>query len=224
MLLMVISTVLTLYSHDFEIILAGALFIVFIVVFADNILNSASSYQARKSETTDKDLIYYEFNCAIQDYQSEDYREVYNHMSNINSVIRRGQRKRQGLSYRSYQWFRIYITALEKAQDKEQAISETFGRFAEEQLKNLMNNQTDLIRDIVDEIDYEEDSIEMNGTYRAILDVWKTFTTFVSSGILVAVLSIIGGVVVIYVFDEKAIGIAIPSVILLMYQINLQEK
>lgn len=188
-----------------------------VLIFSSMSLDAATSYQARKSQATDRDLICYEIQGAIEDYRHEDYEAVYQHLSNTDTVL--SQRREQGLSNRMRKWLQYYLHRVENAVDKEGAIEETFDHLAVHFIDDLMGLHDIGIRNVVESIDVEEEGNEETGSKRALLDVWKTVGSGATSRYGVIIFSFLSGGIAYFVTGSATIATGIPSILLAIYAI-----
>lgn len=181
------------------------------------LLDGASIYQARKSEVTDRDLICYEAEGAIEQYQKEDYEGVYQYLSAIDNVLVRGHE--QGVSSRMRRWLRTYLHRVENSEDRETAIEGTFDRLAVYLVDDLEGTREAEIYDIIGTVDVEEKEKEESSGRRALIDAWKTARSVVTSRYGIIGFSFLIAGFVYFALGRETIAVAIPGLILAIYQV-----
>jgi len=187
-----------------------------LLIFIDLGIDASTDYQARKSETTDRDLICYEVEAAIESYREGDYDGVYQHLSDLQAVVRR--RRGQELSYRMRGWLRRYLDRVENAKNREDAIEETFDRFVVHFIDDLLGVHNAEIHAIVEDIDVEDVRKEESSNRRALIDVARTVGSIVTSGYGVIVSSFLAAGVVYFISNQLAIAVAIQAAMVTSYQ------
>ena len=188
-----------------------------VLILISMMLDLAPNYQARKSKTTDRDLICYEVQTAIENYQQEDYEAVYQHLSDLQSVLSPG--REQGLSDRMKRWLLTYLDRIENSEHREDAIEKTFDRLAVHFIDDLTGQHDTEIYDIIQSIDVEDEEREESSSRRALIDVGKTAGSIVASRYGIIGFSFLAASLVYFIFNQLTIAVAIPGVILTIYQI-----
>ena len=153
---------------------------------------------------------------AIESYRERDYDGVYQHLSDLQAVVRR--RRGQELSYRMRGWLRRDLDRVENAKNREDAIEETFDRFVVHFIDDLLGVHNAEIHAIVEDIDVEDVRKEESSNRRALIDVARTVGSIVTSGYGVIVSSFLAAGVVYFISNQLAIAVAIQAAMVTSYQ------
>jgi hypothetical protein len=227
MIALVASFIYFLFGGQYsEYIFIGVFVAGFALISSTLLLDEASEYQARKSEVTDRELICYEVEAAIEEYQGENYEAVYQHLSDIDSVFVRGdgdsvfiRGREQGLSNRMWRWLQAYLRRVEDAEDRKNAIEDTFDRLAVHFIDDLIDTHEVEIYNIIEKIDTKDEKKEESSNRRALIDARKSAVLVMTSRFGVIGFSLLVAVFVYFVFKRETIAVAIPGIILAIYQI-----